>query len=503
MLDLVAMEAGFWLLFSSWEPWMVVIPGLFIGLIGGALPGISGTMTMALVLPFVVYMDFLPAILFLTAVFTGGNYGGAVPAILINLPGTTSSVSSAFDGFPMARRGEHNEALGLGLMSSSLGAAASYLVLLLVVNFAARAVLALGPSEMFIVGLWGLTMIAALSSGSMLKGLVAGALGLVLGCVGMGTTGVMRGTFGLPWLIDGIPSVPAMMGLLAVGQLFMLAESKFIVEDESKRTLSLRKILSGMAAAFRYRLILLRGSLIGVVIGAIPGVGSSVANLISYGVSKRSAADGDSYGQGNPGGLVASESANSSSEGGTVATMLAIGIPGGGGTAVLLAAFAMHNVVGGPRFIQDNKDIVYAIILSNLGQALLMIPVGILFIRMAVSIVKVPLTFLIPSVLVLAVAGSYSMTGDLTGPGTLVVFSLLGWLMTRFGYSTAAAVVGLLLASIVEGELVRSWQISGGSVGYFLGRPIFLTLLFLLVLSMVWRPLRALVASMRRRPSRM
>lgn len=498
MLDFLAAQNGIALLTGSWEPWLVVIPGLLIGLIGGALPGISGTMTMALVLPFVAYMDFLSAMLFLTAVFTGGNYGGAVPAILINLPGTTSSVSSTFDGFPMARRGDHNEALGLGLGASSLGALLSYALLFLLINFAAAAVLALGPAEMFIVGLWGLTMIATLSSGSMLKGLVAGAFGILIGSIGMGTTGVMRGTFGMPWLIDGIPEIPAMMGLLAVGQLFTLAQSRYVIEDETKRELSLRRILRGIWLTLDHKATLLRGGMIGVIIGAVPGVGSSVANLVSYGMAKRMAKDGDTYGSGNPAGLVASESANSSSEGGTMATMLALGIPGGGGTAILLAAFAMHNITGGPRFIQDNKDIVYAIVMSNMAQALLMIPLGILFIRVAVSIVKVPIMFLVPGVLVLATAGSYSLTGDLTGPGTLLVFSVLGWVMTRFGYPVAAAVVGILLSSIVEGELVRSWQISGGGLQYFLGRPIFLSLVVLLTISMAWRPLQVAASQLRR-----
>jgi len=493
MIDFTAAFGGLSLLFGSWEPWLVVVPGLLIGLVGGALPGISGTMTMALVLPFVMYMDFLSAILFLTAAFTGGNFGGAIPAVLINLPGTTSAVSTAFDGFPMARRGLHNEALGLGLGASCFGAFISYLILFLLVDHAAAAVLALGPTEMFIVGLWGLTMIAALSTGSMMKGLIAGGVGLLLGTIGIGPTGVMRGTFGLAWLIDGVPVVPAMMGLLATGELFNLARSRYIVEDAGKRSVSMPRILKACFSIFRYPTILLRGTAIGVGIGAIPGVGSSVANLISYGMAKRGAADGDSYGKGNPAGVVASESANSSSEGGALATMLAIGIPGGGGTAVLLAAFAMHNITGGPRFIQDNKDIVYAIIFSNMGQALLLVPLGLLFIRLCGMVVSVPIRYLIPGVLVLAVAGSYSLTGDMTGPLTLFVFSLLGWVMARYGYSTAACVVGMLLGSVVEGELVRSWQITGGQIEFLFGRPISIALLALLALSLGWRPLKAFV----------
>ena len=489
MIDWAAFMDGMGLLTSSAEPWLVVIPGLFIGLLGGALPAISGSMTLALSLPFIMYMDFLPAILFLTAVYTGAAYGGAVPAILVNMPGSTAAVATAFDGFPMAKKGLHNEALGIGLGASAVGDAFGYILLLIFVNYAAAAVLKLGPFEMFLVAIWGLSMIAVLRDDSLFKGLAAGAIGLLIGTIGMGPTGVMRGTMGMGWLLDGIPTVPAMIGLLAMGELYNLASTRFIVEDKAARTISLGRILRGMGMVFQYPAVLLRGSFIGVMIGAIPGVGGSVANLISYGVTKQSVKDGDSMGKGDPRGIIASESSNSSSEGGSLATLLALGIPGGGGTAVILAAFAMHNINGGPRFINDYKDIVYAIIGANLVQALLIIPVGLIFIRLAVYIVRVPLAYVIPSVIVLATFGSFAITNDMSGPVTLFLFSLVGWVFSRFGYSTAAAVVGLLLGRMVEGELSRSYQISGGDIMFLFGRPIALVLLVLLLLSLFGCPL--------------
>jgi putative tricarboxylic transport membrane protein len=495
MIDFDAVLGGLGILGSSSSAWLVVIPGLLIGLAGGALPGVSGTMTMALVLPFTMYMDFLTAMLFLTSVFSGGGFGGAVPAILVNMPGTTSSMSTAFDGYPMARAGKHNEALGLGLGASCFADAGAYLMLFLLINVAGTAVLKLGPVEMFVVVVWGLTMIAVLRSGSMLKGIAAGTFGLLLGTIGIGPTGVMRSTLGIGSMVEGIPQIPAMIGLLATSELFNLARSRYIVEADDLRQVSLRKTLRGALDIFRYPGTLIRGSFIGVIIGIIPGVGASVANLIAYGLAKKSSKDPSSFGHGNPHGVVASESANSSSEGGSMATLLTLGIPSGGGTAVLLAAFAIHNITGGPQFVRDHKDIVYAIIVSNFAQALLMLPVGLLFIWAASAIVRVRIPYLIPTVVVLSVAGSYAMTQSMDGPITLFAFSIIGYVLARFDYSTPAVVIGLLLGMIAEGELVRSYQISGGQLSYVLGRPIAMTLLALLVLSMIWRPLLGLFKS--------
>ncbi|MCG6121578.1 MAG: tripartite tricarboxylate transporter permease [Microvirga sp.] len=497
IIDFPALERGVRLLLGDNDALLMMIPGLFIGLLGGALPGISGTMTLALMLPATLYMDFLTAVLFLTAVFTGAGFGGAVPAILINMPGSTAAVSTAFDGFPMARKGLHNQALGLGLASSTIGTLFGYILLMLLINYASTAVLKLGPVEMAVVALWGITMIAALRGGNVERGLLAGVFGLLIGTIGVSPTGRMRGTFGFPELIDGIPVVPAMIGLLATAELFNLARSRYIVERAEDRVLSLRLIMRGFFDIRKSWRTLMRGSIIGTLIGAIPGVGASVANLISYASAKRSSRDPDSFGRGNPEGVVASESANSSSEGGAMATLLTLGLPGGGGTAVLLAAFAMHNVTGGPRFVADNKDVVYAILMANMVQCLLLIGVGLIFIRLAVVVVQVKIRHLVPCVIVLAMAGSYAITGNLMGPFTLAVFSIVGWLFARYDFAPAAAVVGLLLGSFVERQFVFSHQISGGDASFILTRPIALTMLGLLVLSLCWPTIASLLRRMR------
>jgi len=344
-------------------------------------------------------------------------------------------------------------------------------------------VLKMGPLEMFAIAVWGMLLLGSLAGTSVWRGLLAGVFGVLLGTVGMNTAGYVRGTMGVPWLLDGVPTIPAMMGLLAASQLLNLINTHYLIEDEADRKISFARIISGVKLAFTYPTIIFRGATIGVIIGAIPGVGSSISNLISYSETRRNAPDGDTFGKGNPKGVIAAEAANSSSEGGAMATMLALGIPGGGATAILLAAFAMHNIVGGPSFIANNKDVVYAIIFSNFAQATLLLFVGLGFVYAASAVVRVPLRFLIPSVLAISTFGSYAMEGSLSGPITLVVFAVLGWAMVRYQYPVAAVVVGMLLGRLLEANLLRTWQISRGDVGYLLERPGAMLIVALMFLS--------------------
>jgi putative tricarboxylic transport membrane protein len=500
MIDHAALSQALDLLFSGFTPWLWVIPGLLIGLVFGSIPGLQISMAMAVFLPVTFGMDFLQAMLFLTAIFTGGAYGGGVTAILMNIPGSSSSIATAFDGYPMARQGKHNEALGLGLAASVVGAFVGYLLLMLLIQPLAAFVLKIGPLEMVVVVLWGLTLIATLNDSKMSKGLLAGFFGLMLSQIGMSTTGVMRTQVGMPHLIDGLPVVPAMIGIFAASELLRLRGETYLVRDDAQRAISFGRILKGAGETFRYPGVLIRGSLLGAVIGAIPGVGSSVANLVSYGEAKRSAKTPERFGKGAPEGVVAAESANSSSEGGSMTALLALGIPGGAATAVLLAAFSFHNIIGGPSFIRNQTDIVYSIILGNLGQVLLLAVLGLLSLRLLGLVVRVPLSYLVPSVLAMCAWGGYGITGTIAGPLTVAGFAALGWLMRRHDYPVAATVIGLLLGRMMEGELVRTMQISRGDpLRYMLDRPIALALFAVMLLVLVCAPL--LRALRKRRPA--
>ena len=490
MIDIAAFQSALSLLGGDAYPWLWIIPGVLLGMFFGALPGISVTMALALCLPMTLYMDFLPSIVFLTAIYSGANFGGSVPAILMNMPGTSAAVATAFDGYAMCRQGRHNEALGAALGASVTGDFLAYVLLLFLILPLSILVLTLGPMEILLVAIWGLLMIGSLAGASFLRGLFAGVLGILIGTVGMNTVGYYRGTWGIPELYDGVAVIPALMGLLAVSQIFNLVNDNFIVPNDQDRKLNITRICRGFAEVFRNKITVLRGSVIGVIIGAAPGVGASVANLLSYSETKRSSQDPNEFGQGNVQGVIAAESANSSSEGGSMITMLTLGIPGGGATAVLLAAFALHNMMAGPAFVERNRDMVYTIILNNMGQALLMIPLGMLFIYLASSIVKVPVKFIVPVVMIIATFGSYAIDGSIAGPVTLVVFSILGWLLCRYQYPTAAVVVGMLLGKLIENEALKSLQVSAGNLLHFADRPGVIVILCLLIISVAvaaWR----------------
>lgn len=484
MIDMDALFGAFGIMAASAGSWGWIIPGLLIGLVFSAIPGVSITMAMAIVLPMSLYMDFFPAVVFLTSVYTGAGFGGSVPAILMNIPGSPSSYATTFDGYAMSKRGEHNEALGYALFSSTICGILGYLLLLFLVEPLAEIVLRIGPLEMFAVAIWGMLLIGSLGSKYITRGLFAAALGVLLGGVGMNTAGFIRGTMNMPSLLDGISPIPAMIGLLASGQLLTLAGKDYILDAESSRSVSLGKILDGCWKTFRYPGVLLRGSVIGIVIGAVPGVGSSLGNLIAYAETKRTAKDSSTFGQGNPKGVIAAESAVASAEGGSMATMLALGIPGGGATAILLAAFMMHNIVPGPSFIETQKDMVYAIILNNIVQAVVLLVVGIAFIYAAVNIVRVRTRYILPAILVVATMGTFAVEGSVTGPITLFIFSLIGFVLVKFDYPVAAVVVGLLLGRMLETEFLRSYQLSGGDPTYLFERPGAMAIVAVMLLSM-------------------
>lgn len=482
MINLPALLAAAHLLAGSWQPWLVVVPGVLIGLIVHAVPGLTTSMALAICLPLVPYMDFLQALVFMTAMYSGALFGVAIPAILLNVPGSASAVGTTFDGFPMAQAGQHNEALGLALAASCVGQAAAYLLLLCFAEPIAAFAIKLGPPEMLMVSLWGLTLIARLRGRHLARGLLAGVFGLLLGTVGLSVRGAPRGTFGIDLLLDGIPAVPAIVGLFAAAELFNLVGRDYIVDDLSRRRVSAGRILAGMRDTFRYPGTLLRGAVLGTGLGILPG-GHAIANLLSYSEARRAAKDPERFGTGDPRGIVAAESANASSEGGSMATLLALGIPTGGATAVMLVAFSMHNITGGPAFMREHTDLVYAVILASLAQVGILAVVGFAFIFVAGFVVKVRLRALVPTVLAMAVIGSFALAQNIAGPVTLVVFAVIGWLMQRFDYPVAAVVVGLLLGRLTEGALLRTYQMSGGEIGFLLTRPIALGMLVLLVAS--------------------
>lgn len=496
MIDASLLSAA-WLLV---EPSLLVYVtlGIVLGLIFGALPGMSTPLALALMLLPSFYMGPVAALVFLSSVYTGSVYGGGITAILFNIPGTPGALASTFDGYPMTRKGRQSEALGLGLASSVFGMFLSYLVIFLFMVPIASLVLRFGPPEMLMLVIFSLAVIGFVG-GSISKSLVAGAFGLLIGLIGTdGMLGMPRGTFGVFELIEGVPIIPVLVGLFAFSELLFLLRRQFIV-DEYKHQSVLQMalgVLAGVKGVWRYKMTALTSSAIGVVVGLLPAAGGTLSALIAY--ARVSRKDEHSFGKGNPEGVVAPESANNASEAGAMATMMAFGIPGSGATAVLISAFMIHGLNPGPYLLRDSMDVVYVILLSNFVQAAVLFVCGVLFVGLLCRVVLVPTAVVIPLVAVSAIIGTVALRNSMVDLWVALAFGVIGYLMRRANYPLIAIVLGIVLGSMLEEELIRTYQLFAFRPFDLLTRPIFVTLLvvtagFLLspLFKAVWRRSRS------------
>ena len=480
MIDLQALFEGI-VLFMDWFNFLLIILGLLLGVILGAIPGLTGSLGIALMLPVTFTMDPLPAFVFLIAIYTGGLFGGAITAVLINTPGSPAAVATTLDGYPMTKAGESGRALGLAVASSSIGGLIGGVVLLIIIQPLASFALKFGPTEMFLVAVFGLTIIASVQEGGFTKSMYAGLFGVLLGTVGMTSTGAMRGTFGNVYLLDGIPMIPALIGLFAVSELFFLADKNFVTKNTSNQGLT-KEMFKGIKEVFKYPFNVLRSSSIGVFVGALPAAGSTIASLLSYNEAKRFSKNKGKFGKGNPEGVVAAETANNASEGGALATMLVLGIPGSASTAMLLGAIIMQGWVPGPRLFIDHSVILYGIIFSMLVGLLFLILIGGGVSLGAGRIINIPNRILIPIIIVFALIGAFATRNLLFDAFIVFIFGIIGWYLRRNKYPVIAVVLGLILGPIADGELIKSVQLHGSeTLMAFFTRPVSLILIIITV----------------------
>lgn len=486
MIDTGMMSQAFALLMDWNLLWLLPV-GLLYGVIVGALPGMTASLGIALVMPFTFHMNTIDALVFLSAIFTGGVYGGSITAIILNMPGSPASAASSIDGFALAREGKQNEAQGYAIGASMLGSLFACILVLFLLKPIASFALMFGPVEMLMVGVFALTIVASFKGETFGKGVLAGGLGLLLGTIGVSWGGVYRATFGNMWLIDGLPIVPVILGILALPGLFVLAGENFVVNDEMLRRPDLRKQIAGIFHVLRHLGLLLRSTLIGVIVGALPAAGASVASLIAWHNAKQTTPD-NRIGEGDPRGLIASESANNASEMGSTAVMLALGIPGGGATAIMLGAFMIHGLTPGPRLLADNLHLGYALFLAEFLQVLLLPFVAILVISGSTWILKVPNRLLVPVVLVLTCWGVFATRGTFFDVGLLIGFGILAFSMQRLGYPPIAMLLGIILSDMLEPELIRAIA-TFDAINLpreIVTRPIPLVLLILTIVSLIY-----------------
>lgn len=474
----------------TFENLLYALVGVVLGTAIGALPGLTATMALAVLVPFTFTMAPASAMIALGAIYTGALYGGAYSAILINTPGTPSAIATTFDGFPLTRKGEGSFAVSLACVSSVVGGLIGGLLLLMLAPPLATLALAFGPVEYFWIALLGLTLISAISEGNVLKGLIGGCIGLLLSMVGAAVMGGdLRFTFGTPHLVGGVEMISALIGLYCIPILIDLVAEPERGLFTGKRTthVPLRRTLK---ASWDGKINLLRSGAIGTLVGALPGAGGSIASLVAYSEVRRSSRQPEKFGKGAPEGLQATEAANSATVGGGFIPTLVLGIPGTPPDAVILAAVMVQGVRTGPELFSSHADIAYTFIFGLLIATIFMFPVGLALGRWAYNIVAdLPKALLVPTVAFMCVIGSFAIHNNINDVRMMVVLGVFGWLMSRLGFGPSPIVLGLILGSIAEQGLVQGFLIGGATgnvLGMFFGRPISLVIILLILLALAY-----------------
>ncbi|WP_208353780.1 tripartite tricarboxylate transporter permease [Pseudaestuariivita rosea] len=469
---------------------VLALLGVIAGTMIGALPGLSATMAVAVLVPFTFTMEPSSGLIVLGAIYTGAIYGGAYSAILVNTPGTPAAIATAMDGFPMAKRGDGDLAVTLSCLGSVAGGLVGALALLFLAPPLSKIALAFGPVEYFWLAIFGLSLIATLSRGATLLGLIGGAIGLILSCVGSAVVGGdVRYTFGQTALLGGIPVIPALIGLYCVPVLIdMVIRPEAHLEQRAERMAGFR-LIEALGLMWRSKFNVVRSALIGTGVGIIPAAGGSVAGLVAYSEARRSSRNSDDFGKGAHDGIIASEASNSATVGGGFIPTLVLGIPGTPPDAIILGALLVQGIRTGPQLFTQQSDIVFTFTFGLIIATLLMLPTGLVIGRYAYKlIVSIPKTALVPAIAFLTFVGAYAIEANTVHVLIMVVLGILGWLAARVGLEASPIVLGLILGPIAEAGFVQGWLIGGAQgdrLGMFFGRPISLAIIALTILTLV------------------
>ncbi len=457
-----------------------------LGIVVGVLPGVGAMVGITVLLPLTFTMEPAFGISMLVAVYCGAFYGGAVSAILINTPGTPAAICTIFDGYPMARKGEARRALSAAVVASFIGGAISVAILTFCAPLIAKVALRFSYTEYFAIAIFGIIMVISSSSrGSFLKGLLMGTFGLVLSTIGQDKMGtVERFTFGMLDLSRGLPLLPVLVGLFAISQALSLTET-----GKGAAQLETMHKKTGLWEMFkevgRFKATLLKSSLIGTAVGAIPGTGSSISTFVSYAEAKRASKTPDKFGTGYIEGVIASESSNNSVTGGALIPVMALGIPGDPITAIMLGAFLVHGLIPGPMLFVTSTGLVNTIFATMMVTYFLVLLFGHFGATVFAAVLKIREAILVPAILVISFLGAYTLNSSLFDVGIALVFGVLGYFFNKFNFPLAPIVMGLILGPIAEEGLRQSLMMSNGSWSILVTKPIsavFLSLTALIII---------------------
>ncbi|MBE0462138.1 MAG: tripartite tricarboxylate transporter permease [Halomonadaceae bacterium] len=452
---------------------LLLTSAVFIGFIGGALPGISGVILVVILLPVTYGMEPTTAFMVLTAIYGATVFSGLITAILYRAPGTPEAVMTAFDGYPMTQRGEAGKALGIGVLSSAIGGLVGTVALIIFTPMLAKMALKFSSPEYFALAVLGLTVVASLG-GRLIFGLIGAALGLFIATIGIDPlTGTSRFTFGNLNLAEGVGLIPVIVGLFAVSEVM-----KRTLDHESHQPLKKVKVkIFDLPVLRQIGMTLSRSSIIGVVIGILPGIGASTAAMVSYSETVRWSKHPEKFGKGAPEGIAAPESANNAAAMGALVPLFALGIPGSGTTAVILGAFIMHGLQPGPMFMLTSSDLIYAVFAGLFIVNFMILLFSKPFIVLFTKLLNVPYSALGPIIIMCCIVGTFSVRNSMFDVWLMMGFGVLGYLLEKINFPLVSIILGLVLGPIAESELRRALSMSQGDFSIFIDRPISATLL--------------------------
>jgi putative tricarboxylic transport membrane protein len=469
---------------ATFENFLVIIMGVLIGIIGGALPGITVTIAVALMFPLIFSFDGISGILMLLAIYVGAVYGGSIPAILINTPGTPASAATMVEAQPLVKKGQAGRALKVSTISSGTGGIVSNLLLIFLAPLLALVALEFSAPEYFALGIFGISIIASVSGESLVKGLIGGAVGLLIATIGVDNlTGHTRYTFDTVYLLGGIDFIPILIGIFAFAQALISIEENYSLKHK-KTELKMKGFFPSKSDLKKTRGTRYRSSFIGTFLGAIPGVGGDIASWIAYNEAKRFSKNKDDFGKGSIVGLSAPEAGNNAVTGGAMIPMTTLGIPGDSVTAIILGALMIQGLQPGPLLFKEHPDQIYGIFIGMLVANILLIIFGLFLIKLFARVILIPSYILSPIILVLCFVGAFAINNNIIDVFVMVGAGIVGYFLIKLKFSMPPIILGLILGPMIESNLRRALIMSEGDWSVFVTRPISLAFLVLTAASL-------------------
>jgi putative tricarboxylic transport membrane protein len=461
----------------------VMSGGLIFGMVAGALPGISSTMAVTLLLPFTFALPPGTGLMLLMAIYTASVYGGSISAILINTPGTGSSAATAIDGYQLTCKGLGARALRISTFASALGGVVSAIALILLSPPLSRISLWFGPPEYFLLACLGLSAVATLSANSVAKGILAAVMGLFLSSVGLDySLGSPRFTFGIMELEGGISFISVIIGLFALSEVLRMAENRFSTES-SPADFKNDRFFPSFAELSNLWPTMGRGSVIGTIIGILPGAGAEIGSWISYNTEKRVSKYRNEIGHGSTVGVAASEVANNAVTGAALIPLFTLGIPGSSVAAVILGGLLIHGLVPGRELFTEYANVTYTAMFGFFIANILMLFFGLLLVKPFAQVTKIPRRYLAPIIVTLCFVGAYAINNSFFDVGVMVVFGLIGYVLQKAGFHPAPIVLAMILGPMAESRYLQMYSLSDGNIiSYMFTRPISLALIAMIVL---------------------